>query len=134
MGRTLHLPNRSIAQMQRVFFEDLVYYPAWPYNRGNLVHLNGRQRVFLTIFWFDRLQTSTSRDEISKRTQRSESSWRHFIWNYLRVKFKFLRKHYCALFIKHIRFLCHCAKETCSDDKNTWVDSFTSVFWQFVCT
>jgi len=31
--------------------------------------------------------------------------------------------------IKHIRFLCHYAKRTCSDDKKTltWVDSFTSV-------
>jgi len=58
-----------------------------------LVHLNGRQQVFLMNFWFDRLKTSTSRAESSKRTQRSESC-RHFIWIYLRFKFIFQRKHY----------------------------------------
>jgi len=34
-----------------------------------VVHLNGRQQVFLTIFWFDRLKTSTSGAESSKPTQ-----------------------------------------------------------------
>ena len=26
---------------------------------ANIVHLNGRQRVFLTMFWYDWLETST---------------------------------------------------------------------------
>ena len=42
-------------------------------HRGRLVHLNGRQQVFLMIFLFDRLEKSTSGAESSKRIQRSES-------------------------------------------------------------
>jgi len=39
----------------------------------SLGHLNCRRHVFLTIFLFDWLETSTSGPERSKRTQRSES-------------------------------------------------------------
>jgi len=53
----------------------------------SLVHLNCRQQVFWWFFWFDSFETSTSRAESSKRTQRKESS-RHNIWNYLRFKKK----------------------------------------------
>jgi len=52
--------------------------------------------VFLTIFWFDRLETSTSGAESSKRSQREESL-RHIICNYLRFKCNILRKHHCTL-------------------------------------
>ena len=55
-------------------------------------HLNGCQWVFLMIFLFNRLETSTSGGESSKQTQGSESC-RYYIWNYLRFKCKFLRKH-----------------------------------------
>jgi len=47
-----------------------------------LVHLNGRQRVFLPGFLFDRLQMSTSGAESSKRTQRAEFC-RHIICKFL---------------------------------------------------
>ena len=40
------------------------------YSCSQVVHLNGRQQVFLTIFLFDILETSTSGAESSKQTHK----------------------------------------------------------------